>query len=80
MLCWNDLEADSVRLRHLKEFAEAFRLNRDDLILSNAYIYEPYFGCMENLNCHVIFQEKYGRGAHRRDGGCDPGRRGQDQM
>ena len=24
-----------------KEFAEAFRLNRDDLILSNAYIYEP---------------------------------------
>ena len=29
-----------------KEFAEAFRLNRDDLILSNAYIYEPYFGCM----------------------------------
>lgn len=32
-----------------KEFAEAFRLNRDDLILSNAYIYEPYFGCMENL-------------------------------
>ena len=45
-----------------KEFAEAFRLNRDDLILSNAYIYEPYFGCMENLNCHVIFQEKYGAG------------------
>ena len=26
-----------------KEFAEAFRLNSDDLILSNAYIYEPYF-------------------------------------
>ena len=45
-----------------KEFAEAFRLNRDDLILSNAYIYEPYFGCMENLNCYVIFQEKYGAG------------------
>ena len=45
-----------------KEFAEAFRLNSDDLILSNAYIYEPYFGCMENLNCHVIFQEKYGAG------------------
>ena len=64
-----------------KEFAEAFRLNSDDLILSNAYIYEPYFGCMENLNCHVIFQEKYGAGgAHRRDGGCDPGRRGQDQL
>ena len=45
-----------------KEFAEAFRLNSDDLILSNAYIYEPYFGCMENLNCYVIFQEKYGAG------------------
>ncbi len=44
-----------------KEFAEEFALGEGDLILTNAYIYEPYFGSM-NLGCDVIYQEKYGAG------------------
>ena len=44
-----------------KEFAEEFAIGEGDLILTNAYIYEPYFGSM-NLGCNVIYQEKYGTG------------------
>lgn len=44
-----------------KEFTEAFGLNADDLVLTNEYIYTPYFGGM-NLPVHTIFQEKYGTG------------------
>lgn len=44
-----------------KEFAEEFAIGEGDLILTNAYIYEPYFGSM-NLGCDVIYQEKYGAG------------------
>lgn len=44
-----------------KEFAEEFAIGEGDLILTNAYIYEPYFGSM-NLGCNVIYQEKYGAG------------------
>lgn len=42
-------------------FKDAFELGCDDLVLSNEYIYEPYFGKMD-LKCHVIYQEKYGTG------------------
>ena len=44
-----------------KEFAEEFQLGSDDLVLTNAYIYDPYFGSL-NRSCHVIYQEKYGSG------------------
>lgn len=44
-----------------REFAEGFRLKETDLILTNEYIYEPYFGKLE-LPCHVVYQEKYGLG------------------
>lgn len=44
-----------------KEFVESFALGAGDLVLTNAYIYEPYFGAL-NLECEVIFQEKYGAG------------------
>ena len=44
-----------------KEFAESFAIGEGDLVLTNQYIYEPYFGSM-NLGCEVIFQEKYGAG------------------
>ena len=43
------------------EFAEEFQLTAQDLVLTNEYIYQPYFGQM-NLGCHVLFQEKYGSG------------------
>ena len=36
-----------------KAFAEGFQLKETDLILTNEYIYEPYFGKLE-LPCHVV--------------------------
>lgn len=44
-----------------KEFAAEFRLGAGDLILTNEYIYRPYFGDLK-LKCDVLFQEKYGAG------------------
>ena len=44
-----------------KEFAEVFAIGEGDLVLTNQYIYEPYFGSMD-LGCDVIYQEKYGAG------------------
>ena len=44
-----------------KEFAEGFQLKETDLILTNKYIYEPYFGELD-LPCHVVYQEQYGMG------------------
>ena len=44
-----------------KEFAEEFAIGEGDLVLTNQYIYQPYFGSM-NLGCDVIYQEKYGAG------------------
>lgn len=44
-----------------REFAENFQLGKDDLVLTNEYIYQPYFGEL-NLECDVIFQERYGKG------------------
>lgn len=44
-----------------KEFAESFTLGAEDLVLTNKYIYEPYFGEL-GLKVHTIFQEEYGVG------------------
>lgn len=44
-----------------EEFAEAFQLSETDLVLTNAYLYEPYFGKL-GLKAHTIFQEQYGTG------------------
>ena len=44
-----------------KAFAEAFKLGDRDLVLSNEYIYNPYFGDMK-LPAKTIFQEKFGIG------------------
>ena len=44
-----------------KEFAAADALDREDLILTNEYIYHPVISSLE-LPCQVLFQEKYGRG------------------
>lgn len=44
-----------------KEFAAEFDIGAGDLVLTNEYIYAPYFGEL-NLECDVIFQEKYGVG------------------
>ena len=44
-----------------KAFAAEFQLGAQDLVLTNAYIYQPYFGQM-GLDCSVLYQEKYGTG------------------
>ncbi len=44
-----------------KEFAEEFLLGADDLVLTNKFIYDPYFGDL-GLNVRTVFQEKYGMG------------------
>lgn len=44
-----------------KEFAAEFSIGKGDLILTNQFLYEPYFGDL-NLNADVIYQEKYGAG------------------
>ena len=49
------------RFRSCKEFVEEFRLGASDLILTNEYIYQPYFRAM-NLECAVLYQEQYGMG------------------
>lgn len=44
-----------------KEFVDELKINENDLIISNEYIYQPYFGPM-NLKAKVLYQEKYGMG------------------
>lgn len=39
-----------------KEFADEFHIEKGDLVITNEYIYEPFFGKMD-LECDVIFQE-----------------------
>ena len=44
-----------------KEFAEDFKIGEGDLVITNAYIYDPFFGDL-GLKCDVLYQEKYGAG------------------
>lgn len=44
-----------------EDFAKEAQLGADDLILTNAYIYEPAISKL-NLGCHTLFQEQYGAG------------------
>nr|WP_325222881.1 4-hydroxybutyrate dehydrogenase [uncultured Oscillibacter sp.] len=44
-----------------REFSDCFALNERDLVLTNKFIYEPYFGRLR-LKVHTIFQEDYGTG------------------
>lgn len=42
-------------------FCEEFQVGERDLIITNAYIFAPYFGDL-NLKCHLLYQENYGTG------------------
>lgn len=44
-----------------KEFAEAYRIGKKDLILTNEVLYKNYMESL-GLQCAVIFQEAYGTG------------------
>ncbi len=46
---------------HCRDFAVEFGINRNDLILTNRFIFEPYFGDL-NLEAQVLYQEDYGSG------------------
>ena len=45
----------------VRQFAEEFQIGEGDLMVTNEYIYKPFFGDLD-LKCDVIFQEKYGQG------------------
>ncbi len=45
----------------VKEFANEFSIGEGDLVITNKYIYQPYFGAL-NLKCDVLYQERYGKG------------------
>ena len=47
--------------RTCREFAETFQPGPEDLILTNAYIYEPFFNPL-NVQAQTIYQEEYGMG------------------
>lgn len=44
-----------------EEFAKEFKIGAGDLVITNEYIYQPFFGKL-NLGCDVLYQEKYGVG------------------
>lgn len=43
------------------DFCEHFKPGAQDLVITNEFIYKPYFERF-NLPCHVLFQERYGAG------------------
>ena len=45
----------------VKEFANEFSIGEGDLVITNEYIYQPYFGAL-NLKCDLLYQERYGKG------------------
>jgi len=49
------------RYEKAAHFAAEFEIGEGDLVISNEYIYNPYFGNL-NLKCDVLYQEKYGIG------------------
>lgn len=49
------------KFKTCREFAESFGFKKGDLILTNEYIFHPYFGSL-GLDVETIFQEQYGAG------------------
>lgn len=43
------------------EFAKEFNLSKEDLVITNEFLYNPYMGGL-NLPCRFIMQEQYGLG------------------
>lgn len=44
-----------------KDFADEYKIGESDLVITNKYIYDPFFGKM-GLKCRVLYQEEYGLG------------------
>lgn len=47
--------------KSLADFAEAFDLSKDDLVITQTFIYEPFMKAL-NLPCTFVMQDKYGMG------------------
>lgn len=43
------------------DFAKAFALSKDDLVITQSFIYDPYMKAL-NLPCTFVMQDKYGMG------------------
>ena len=43
------------------DFAKEFQIGKGDLVITNEFIYQPFLGDL-NLECEVIYQERYGKG------------------
>ena len=43
------------------EFAKEFNIGKGDLVITNEYIYQPFLGAL-NLECEILYQERYGKG------------------
>lgn len=44
-----------------REFVESFKVEKDDIILTNEYIYQPFFNEF-SLPAQILYQEKFGTG------------------
>ena len=49
------------RFQTCQEFVDQYHIGEGDLVLTNEFIYKPFFESM-NLGCDVLYQEKYGAG------------------
>ena len=43
------------------DFADEFRLNERDLVITNVFLYDPFMKPL-GLKCHFVMQEQYGQG------------------
>lgn len=55
------LSSELYKFSTCKEFADAFHLNENDLIITCKYIFEPYFGHLD-IPSQIIYQEAFGQG------------------
>lgn len=55
------LKTELYKFNKVTEFINDFKIDENDLILTNEYIFIPYFKEL-NIKANVIFQEKYGNG------------------
>lgn len=55
------VKPDIYRFERNRDFVEEFQIGLGDLILTNAFIYEPFFGGMD-IGAEVIYLDQYGQG------------------
>lgn len=60
MLLFN-LKTKLHSFKQFADFAEAFALGKQDLVITNEFLYTPFIKPL-NLECHFIMQEHYGQG------------------